>query len=73
MYIYICIRIYAHSDILSDILSGIYFDILSGIYSDILSGTYADILSDILSGFFLAFYLASILTFNSAMLSDIIF
>ena len=36
-----------HSDILSDILSGIYSDILfgflSGIYSDVLSGTLSDI------------------------------
>ena len=60
IYIYI-------SDILSDILSGIYSDILShivsGIYSDILSdilsGIYSDILSRILSGVFfaMAFYL----------------
>ena len=61
MWPYLCIFLF-YSDILSEILSGIYFDInilsdiLSGIYSDILSGRYSDILSgiysDILFGIF---------------------
>ena len=54
VYIYIW---HIYSDILSDILSGIYFDILSdippGIYSDILSGIYSNIIaSGILSGIY---------------------
>ena len=60
-----------YSDILSGILSGIYSDILSGIYSDILSGIYSGILPGIPSDIFLAFCLASILTFYSDILSGI--
>ena len=43
-------HIYIYSDILSDILSGIYSDILYDILSGIRSDIYSDILYDILSG-----------------------
>ena len=56
----ICNICHSYSNILSDILSGIYFDILS----DILSGVYSDILSGIYSGI-LSFYLASILILDT--------
>ena len=70
------------SGIYSNILSGIYSDTSSGILSGIISGTLPGIYSSILSGAFsgilfgiltwhsiLAFYLASNLTFYSAILS----
>ena len=56
------VRVFRH---FSGILSGIFSDILSGIYSGILSGILYICHS------FQAFYLASILTFYSAILSGI--
>ena len=58
-----------YSDILSDILSGIYSDILSGSLSGMLSGIY----SDILSGIFSCIHSGSLSGIYSHILSGIYF